>query len=68
MFPFCASIKIIKLNMILDLARQYKSMRFSISRILKDEEFSLPLQPSIDAHSCAESFMEWIIKHDNANK
>ena len=54
--------------MILDLARQYKSMRFSISRILKDEEFSLPLQPSIDARSCAESFMEWIIKHDNANK
>ena len=31
-FPCCVSIKIIKLNMILDLARQYKSMRDSVSQ------------------------------------
>ena len=40
-------------------------MRDSVSQVLKDEEFSLPLQPSIDARSCAESFMEWIIMQIN---
>ena len=43
----------------------YKLMRDSVSQVLRDDEFSLPLQPAMDARSCAESFMEWISKHDN---